>query len=300
MSAGNGPPCPANGSHGRLYSWEGTRAGTSQWYCPHSDHGGNGKFFTDKEAHGEYELKETDVTVIYEGAARDVIAGKTTLDQAVANVAKQTKMATSQVREAIIIMMDTIKEKETTMAEKKAAAKTAATAKTAPKAAGERRRLEHVEGSEFARVRDELGLTNKQAAEATGDAGMGASPTYIYIVTHQGSSAKLFEKYEAALKSYAKKHAKEIAAAAKERDKAAAAKAAAKAAPKPAKAKAPAKAAAPTKATAAPAPAKAPTKATNGDGKAASKVKAPVKAAPAKAPAKVATAKKPATVAATA
>jgi hypothetical protein len=171
----------------------------------HSDHGGNGKAFTDKEAHGGYELEEKDLTALYESAASEVIAGRTTLDMAVQSVAKTTKRSSAQVREALTIMIETIKEKDVTMAEKKAAAKAAKT-KPAPAPKGERRRLEHVEGVEFARVRDELGLTNKQAAEATGEAGMGASATYVYILTHQGSSIKLFEKYQAALKAYAKKN----------------------------------------------------------------------------------------------
>lgn len=172
----------------------------------HEGHGGNGKFFTSEEANGDYEIQETEMPALYESAAREVIAERTTLDQAVQALAKSMRRPTSQVREALVIMIDTLKEKDTDMAEKKAAAAKAKTAKAQPAAKGERRRLEHVEGSEFARVRDELGLTNKQAAEATGEAGMGSSATYIYIVTHQGSSIKLFEKYQAALKAYAKKN----------------------------------------------------------------------------------------------
>jgi len=172
----------------------------------HLDHGANGKAFTDKEAHGDYELKENEVTALFESAAREIIAERTTLDVAVQQIAKTTKRSTAQVRESLTIMIETIKEKDTTMAEKKAAAAKAAKTKPAAKPAGERRRLEHVEGAEFARVRDELGLSNKQVAEATGEAGMGASATYVYILTHQGSSIKLFEKYQAALKAYAKKN----------------------------------------------------------------------------------------------
>ena len=172
----------------------------------HLDHGANGKAFTDKEAHGDYELKENEVTALFESAAREIIAERTTLDVAVQQIAKTTKRSTAQVRESLNIMIETIKEKDTTMAEKKAAAAKAAKTKPAAKPAGERRRLEHVEGAEFARVRDELGLSNKQVAEATGEAGMGASATYVYILTHQGSSIKLFEKYQAALKAYAKKN----------------------------------------------------------------------------------------------
>lgn len=200
-----GLDCPVTKSHGKLLPPKGGKE--QRWWCPHQDHGGNGKFFNDKEAHGEYQLEEGDVTVIYERAASDVIAGKTTLDQAVVEVSKATSKASSQVREAIGIMIDTIREKDQTMAEKQAKAKTKAAEKAkASKQPGERRRKEHVDGAEFARVRDELGLNNKQAAEATGEAGMGSSATYIYIVTHSGSSKDLFTKFEAALRAYAKKN----------------------------------------------------------------------------------------------
>lgn len=273
MAAGNGPPCPVDPSHGRLYSWDRGATRGREFYCPHSAHGGNGKFFSDKEAHGEYELKEGDVAILYETAARDVIAGKTSLDQAVANVAKQSKMATSQVREAITIMIETIREKDTDMADKKAAAKTA---KKAAPAAAQRQRADHTDATEFIRVRDELGLTAKQSALATGEAGMGSSSTYIYILTHEGATTELFGKYEAALRSYAKKHAKEIAAEKKEAD----AKAAAKAAPK---ARA-AKATTPKAATAPKAPAKAAPKAD-------AKVESPKPAAAKPAAAKAATPK---------
>lgn len=256
---GNGPLCPMVPQHGRTYQWTG-----GKFLCVHSDHGGNGKFFTDKEAHGEYELKEGDVTVIYQNAARDVAAGRVTLEQAVADIARTTKRPPTQVREAVRLMLDTInedkkpKEHSTVPNTGKNTASRAKAAKAAAAASGGTRRLEHVEGAEFARVRDELGLTNKQAAEATGAAGMGASSTYIYIVTHQGSSADLFAKYEKALRSYAKEHKAEIkeakakaavAAKAKPTAKAAAPKAAPKAAAKPV-AKAAAKPAAKAKAPA--------------------------------------------------
>ncbi len=167
----------------------------------HEAHGANGRAFTDKEAQGEYEAKEEEMPQLYKSTALEIISERITLDQGVQSIAKASKRASSQVRESLLIMIDTIKEKNTDMAEQKAAIKAK---KTKPAAKGERRRLEHVEGDEFARVRDEYGLSNKQAAEATGEAGMGASATYIYILTHQGSSIKLFEKYQAALKTYAK------------------------------------------------------------------------------------------------
>lgn len=215
MSVGNGPRCPIDPRHGRLYSWERGGDPLKAYFCNHGTHGPNGHFFTDKEANGEYELKESDVSVVYEGAARDVIAGKITLDHAVINVASTTGRPSQQVREAITVMIDTIREKDINMATKKTAA---AKAKTAPKPAGERRRLEATPASEFERVKNELGLTNKQAAEATGEAEalgllykgqpfkMGASATYIYILLHEGASTDLFAKYEIALRSYVKRN----------------------------------------------------------------------------------------------
>lgn len=204
-SLGNGPLCPINIQHGRLYSWEDGR-----WFCPSAPHGGNGKFFTDQEARGAYTVTEQEVAVIYEKAARDVLAKRVTLDQAVASVAHQTKRSSASVREALGLMIKTIEEQQGTgesMADKKAAAtkKKAAVAATTT-AKDSSRKLEHVDASEFQRIVDELGMTNKQAAEATGAAGMGASATYIYILLHQGASSKLFAKFEQALRDWAEEH----------------------------------------------------------------------------------------------
>lgn len=200
---GNGPICPLAPWHGRTYSVDPGGNPVKGFRCMHRDHGGNGRKFTDKEAHGELELEEKDVALAYESAAHEIIAGRLTLDQAVQQAAKATGRSSAQVREALTLMIDTIQEKDTDMAEKKKAAAAAKATKPA-KQAGERRRLEHVDGDRFKAVLDEFGLSNKQAAEATGAAGMGASPTYIYILTHQGSSVKLFGRFESAIKDYAK------------------------------------------------------------------------------------------------
>lgn len=247
-ATGNGPPCPVDPSHGKTYAWEG-----HEFLCPHSAHGGNGRFFTDKEAHGGYELKEGDVSLVIEAAARDVVEGKQTLDVAVQNVARHTKMATSQAREAVRVMIDTIKEKDEDMADKRAAAKAEAKkAATTPKT-GERKKLEQVAGAEYARVRDEAGLTQHHAQLACAEAGMGASATYVYILTHQGASVKLFERFKDAVASYARKHKAELVAERKAAEKAVSDKAKADAKPAAAaKASKAPKAAAPAKAAAAP------------------------------------------------
>lgn len=209
-AARGGPPCPVDPEiHGHLYKWSGKDVDRAYW-CGHSSHGGNGKFFSYKEANGEYKLQEGDVTLIYEQAARSVIAGTITLDKAVQDVARQTTRPTAQVRESLSIMIDSIKEKDQTMADSKAAAK-----KKTAKQPGERRRLEHVEGARFQKALDDAGLTAAQAKEATGEAGMGASSTYVYILLHEGASVNLFEKFQAALKEYLKTHKAELKAAAK-------------------------------------------------------------------------------------
>lgn len=228
---GNGPPCPVDPEgHGKTYRVDRALRPEHQWWCPHSGHGGNGKYFTDKEAHGEYELQEGDVTLLYEAAARDVIAGKLTLDKATQDVARQSNRPTAQVREAITIMIDSIKEKDQTMAESKAAAAAKKQRKANP-APGERHRLERADGAKFIEVLAKYGLTNKQAAEATGEAGLGKSSTYIYILLHDGASTDLFDKFETAVKDWAGRN-KELLKEAKKATKTAKPRAA-KAKPEP-------------------------------------------------------------------
>lgn len=204
-SVGSGPLCPINNEHGRLYSQD---DGSGRWFCPSSPHGGNGKFFTDAEAHGDYTVTEHEVAVIYEQAARDVISGRRTLDQAVAAVVAQTKRSSASVRESLALMIKTIEEHQgtgETMAEKKASTK-AKKAASAPAPKDTARRQEHAGPEKFQAVLDELQMTNKQAAEATGAAGMGASATYIYILTHQGASQRLFDKFDAACHKWSDEH----------------------------------------------------------------------------------------------
>ena len=207
-SPGEGSPCPANPEHGRLYAWEDGR-----WYCPSHAHGGNGRFFSDKEAQGEYERTDRERLdipdgargdeLLLESAARDVIAEKTTIDKAVAELAKTSSMSTTAIRESLALMIKTITEEGVSVAEKrKQTSKKAAAAKATPKESG--RRLEHVDAAKFQKVLKDTKLTNKQAAEATGAAGMGKSATYVYILLHQGASVNLFTKFKAALEEYAK------------------------------------------------------------------------------------------------
>lgn len=237
--SGEGPPCPANPEHGNLYKWE-----DGTWYCPTHDHGGNGKFFTDKEAHGEYEQTERDKLDVPDGklgderlleiAAQEVIDGKTTLDLAVVSITEITSLSTAAARESLTLMISTIKNEGVSVAEKrKQVAKDQAAAKAAPKASG--RRLEHVDGADFQKVVKKYGLTSKQAAEATGNAGMGKSATYVYILLHQGASVNLFDRFKEAIEEYAENMPEEAEAEAKPKKKTAkATKTTAKAASKPA------------------------------------------------------------------
>jgi hypothetical protein len=197
----------------------GTKKGEGQnFYCPHQFHGGNGKFFTQAEVDGDYELKEAEVSALLEAAAKDVLNGKTTIDAAVRELAKITSRTTTQVREALTIMTDTIEKKDAEKVEQATAVKAARARRAAPAAAAPAKAAkapaaprvarEKATGEQFAGVIAALGLTPKQAAEACGEATppMGKSATYIYILTHSGASADLFAKFETALKAYAKRN----------------------------------------------------------------------------------------------
>lgn len=48
-TTGNGPPCLLNPEHGRLLKIQGVQ----DYWCPHSDHGGNGRFYTGAEIEGQ-------------------------------------------------------------------------------------------------------------------------------------------------------------------------------------------------------------------------------------------------------
>lgn len=203
-SAGDGPVCPIVQEHGRLYSWEDGR-----YYCPSNSHGGNGRFFTDKQALGEIEITEDDVSDMLKAAAERVIAGSMSLDQATASVSRSSKRASATVRESLTIMIDTIKHEGEDMAQRRAAAKTQKAA-AAPKATGHR--MEQVPGAKFQELADKYGYTPAQVRDACAAAGMGKSTTYVYILLHTGASSKLFARFEEALANYVPPAAEEDAA----------------------------------------------------------------------------------------
>lgn len=203
--SGNGPACPKNPLHGRMFSRDRGGDPAKGWRCMHSDHGGNGLAFSDEETR-TYQITEEDVTHIIESAARDVVSGKIDLDAAVSQVAKQTKRGSAQVREQINETVEAIKAAAETKAAEKAAEKEERVAKKTAEAKPEkaaRPRAEHVEPAEFAAVRDRLGLANKEVAAALAAAGMGSTLSRVTELTHsKGSSRQLFEKFEAALSAY--------------------------------------------------------------------------------------------------
>jgi hypothetical protein len=131
--------------------------------------------------------------------AADVVAGKTTLEKATGDAARDTKRPRVQVHEALKIRVDALRD-----ASRPPVAKAAPkpVVKAAPKASGHRK--EHADGSAFKALLDELGLSNKEAAAALKGAGLGGSTTYVYIATHSGSSVELLARWDAALRKYRK------------------------------------------------------------------------------------------------
>lgn len=194
---GNGPLCPDNPNHGRLYTH--TDWVTKPYWCPTASHGGNGAFFTEDEAYGDKQT-EGQVSKVIEEAARDVISGAKTMDQAVTEVNRVTKRSTAAVRESLTVMIETIKDgsQSADVVEKRREARQVVRTAQQAKAASSRK-IEKVPGEEWAKVRDQYGMTDKEVAQATGAYGMGASTTYVYILMHDGASASLFEKFKLAL-----------------------------------------------------------------------------------------------------
>jgi hypothetical protein len=201
-SAGNGPNCPANPTHGRMYSRDRGGDPSKGWRCMHSDHGGNGRPFTDQEVR-EYEIGEADMSQILESAARDVVAGTKTIDQATSEVAKATKRGAAQVREQIQEAVNVLQAQADAKAAEKAARAAAKAAKPVTPKGTAKPRGEHVEPAQFAAVRDRLGLSNKEVSAALLAAGMGNTLSRVTELTHsKGGSATLLGKYTEALETW--------------------------------------------------------------------------------------------------
>jgi len=135
-------------------------------------------------------------TLMYETAAKAILAGQSTRDAEVADIAKRTKASKAKVGEKLDGAIAEQKE----LARRADAPKRQASAR--PK--GGRPSVEHVEPKAFADLRDGLGLTNKEAAAANAEAGLGSTLSRITELTHsKGASKAIFEKVEAAWTSYA-------------------------------------------------------------------------------------------------
>lgn len=196
--------CPVDKRHGRLLSG---RSSADRWFCPHSAHGGNGRFFTAAEAEGAYEMTDADTAVVYEAAAKDIVDERISLDTAVKMVAGQTSERTSIVRERLNTMAGVVKDKRTA----RAAARSAPKAKAAKPAPAARTKKEHIEPAAFDAIKQELGLSTKECIAAlagvlgAGDDGPTASR--MTELTHsKGSTVDTFNLFEAALRKYAKSH----------------------------------------------------------------------------------------------
>jgi hypothetical protein len=140
-------------------------------------------------------------THMYDKWAREILAGTATRADAVASIAKSSRVAKASVSERL----------DVAIANTKAAIKAAPSkgkAKTAPRpqAAPGRQRLEHVEPAVFAALRDKLGLTNKECAAANEAAGLGSTLSRITELTaSKGASSAILAKVTAAWQDYAAK-----------------------------------------------------------------------------------------------
>lgn len=205
MSAGNGPNCPVNPRHGRTYSRDRSGDPSKGFRCMHSDHGGNGRGFSEEEI-TNYQLQETDMSNILESAAREVAAGTTSIDLATSSVAKATKRSAAQVREqlteAVAILTAQAEARKAETAEI-AAAKVAKPVAGPAKGAGSKPRGEHIEPAQFAALRDELGLSNKEVSAVLLASEMGNTLSRVTELTHsKGGSASLFARYTTALNAW--------------------------------------------------------------------------------------------------
>lgn len=217
--------------HGRLLthsSWE-----RKPYFCPHAAHGGNGRFFTEAEAFGEFSWNEDDEMMVYQEAAAAIISGTRDMDEAVRSIAKSTKSSTDKVRERLSTMVAAAKataaEKAAERAQERAAKKAAEDAAKAEKAAAKKAERdakaaakgepkaprvlkEQVPPTEFAAVRDRLGLKNGEVAKA-----IGRSPSRATELTRSlGGSRDIFDSFVVDVERFAAEKAEAAAKAAAE------------------------------------------------------------------------------------
>lgn len=174
----------------------------------HSSHGGNGRAFTDSQARGDLTITEAEMNQIYIDSARAILAGKVSIDDEAVRISRQRKSSVSTEKGKLDTMVGILRSDDEAAAAKAKESKAAKSKAAAPATErAPRVRLEQVAPEQFKALRDELGLTNKQCAEANLAAGLGSTLSRITELTHsKGSTIRIYEKVEQAWRSYAKKH----------------------------------------------------------------------------------------------
>lgn len=149
---------------------------------------------------------------MYADYASKVLDGTISREDAVRAISRDTKVGSAKVAPRL----------EAAIAEAKAEARAHTADTRKPKAPGQRaprkpvEKAEHAEPALFAALRDELGMTNKELAAASAEAGLGSTLSRMTELTHsKGASMAMFQRVEKAWRSWAKAHRKELAARAK-------------------------------------------------------------------------------------
>jgi hypothetical protein len=199
--AGDGPLCPVDNRHGRTIYMKGDAI-----HCPHHAHGGNGRTWRSQDDLEQTEQTEEDVSNQIETAAKDIIAGRTTIELATSQIAKQTKRGSAQVRETLNDMLGALQAKSQERdAEREAvkAEREERSSEKAPRKEGAKPKQEHVEPAVFKAYRDEMAMTNKQVSAALEAAGMGHSLSRVTELTHsKGAAASTFEQFKTAMTAW--------------------------------------------------------------------------------------------------
>jgi len=132
------------------------------------------------------ELEET----MYKDLAEKVLDGATSKSDAVAELAKQLKIGKAKVEPKL----------DAAIAEAKAARRAHKPETRSPKAASSGGgKQAHAEPTEFAKLRDGLGMSNKDCAAAQEAAGLGSTLSRVTELTHsKGASQAMFEKVKEA------------------------------------------------------------------------------------------------------
>jgi hypothetical protein len=184
-----------NPEHGKLVSWNNPPS-HDPWFCPHSDHSGNGAFFLD--AHLSDGGGHTLASQLEEVLA-SVLAGDLQLSEAVDIAARRSNQSRTNIQAYLEARLRSARN----FAEAKQAR---ATGTPIPHAAytvarHKREAVPLLPPSEFMRVMNEAGLSKKEAAEA-----IGRSVSRVHeLTTSQGGNQKLFDNFVACIQAYVAK-----------------------------------------------------------------------------------------------